>query len=248
MKKGAKVSLSLDDLTEGSLTPAKGSPTFRGWALTLQDSPHYTWADSEAVQSSISGPSSPRDEEALRAAEEGGREVRRLWRTTKINRYYLPLAKLPPLGPDPRPLFARIPPRCCHIESVPRTERIIERWSSMPRLQTQLPMDLLQSIESADTGEGSLEANLRRRRQQHAASPRRSMVMQDSPRRRRKFKGDPYLRDFPNVPCECCEHPSPKPWTEKRSLSAVAVALLTAAMDSPTQQVKAAADATTPAA
>lgn len=245
-KTGGKSSLYLDGLgsPSRSSSPEKGSPTFRGWALTAQDMPSLAWTDA-AAESKPSGHAAAQsqtegsDQAVIRAADEGRQEARRLWRTTKVNRYYLPFEKLPPLGPDPRPLFAGIPPQCCHIQSVPRTHRIIERWSSMPQLRSQLPLEHLRAIESAEGGEGSLEAALRRSRQKNV-SPLRTMLAQDSPCRRRRYKGDPYLRDVPNIACECCEHPSPKPWHEKRALSTVAVALMVATMEPSTEPVEAA--------
>merc|ERR1712217_309940 len=37
-------------------------------------------------------------------------------------------------------------------------------------------------------------------------------------------------KDFPHVACKCCKHPGPKPWLEKRTLSAAASALVAAAI------------------
>jgi len=66
-----------------------------------------------------------------------------------INKFYIPISQLPPIGPDPRYRLAGKPPSCAPRLSVPRATRIMQRWQSMPRLRSQLPPESLRTIEAA---------------------------------------------------------------------------------------------------
>lgn len=158
-------------------------------------------------------------------------QLRELWRHSSMNRYYLPISKMPPLGPDPRRAFGRRPPACCPDRSVPRINRIVERWNSMPQLRCQLPMEDLDEISAATSSPKALRAL-------SPSSPPFEAVaaVADEARCRhgrrlaKKSFCDEESRDFPHVRCSCCDHPEPKPWLQKRTLGAAAAALIEAAM------------------
>lgn len=155
------------------------------------------------------------------AAEER-KELENMWKTTKINKFYVPISKLPPLRGDPRQLLANKAPACYPERSVPRAHRLMHRWKSMPQLRSQLPPDHLRTIELADemaTGySAKLELDLARSRDR-----RNSAMLRDCAQARQV---SPNAKEDPHIPCNCCEHPSPKPWLEKKNRSAAAVAAM----------------------
>mmetsp|Transcript_52514 Transcript_52514/g.150529 ORF Transcript_52514/g.150529 Transcript_52514/m.150529 type:complete len:235 (+) Transcript_52514:180-884(+) len=156
---------------------------------------------------------------------EGQKQLRDMWRHTPINRYYLAISKLPPLGgPDPRLEFARRPPVCCPDKSVPRADRIVARWHSMPQLRSQLPPEDLEDIVAHEE-----EAAMRLQVAKAKRSSSRGALSSAEPRcGHRDASGR--ARDFPHVRCTCCEHPSPKPWMQKKTLGAAEAALIDQAL------------------
>lgn len=170
--------------------------------------------------------------------------IRDLWRHTPINRYYLPISRLPPMdAPDPRRHFAGQPPECYADHSVPRASRIIERWRSMPQLRSQLPAEDLEDIMA---GEQAARERLRRAREARTQSrcgsagdgagcggacPGRSQCRAAGGDSRETGGGGP--RDFPHVKCSCCEHPQPKPWMRQKTLGAAMSSLIDEVMPPP---------------
>merc|ERR1719382_493034 len=78
-------------------------------------------------------------------------------------------------------------------------------------------------IASASTGSdqaeaevAAVEASQLKVREQRNSSPK-GWPPGDRGYMRKKFKGDPFFRDVPNVPCSCCEHPAPKPWEQRKA-------------------------------
>eukprot|EP00443_Scrippsiella_acuminata_P103115 CAMPEP_0115580976 /NCGR_PEP_ID=MMETSP0272-20121206/4911_1 /TAXON_ID=71861 /ORGANISM="Scrippsiella trochoidea, Strain CCMP3099" /LENGTH=283 /DNA_ID=CAMNT_0003015927 /DNA_START=54 /DNA_END=901 /DNA_ORIENTATION=+ len=160
------------------------------------------------------------DEETNPFAKEQA-QLREMWRHSSMNRYYLPISKMPPLGPDPRLEFGRRPPACCPDRSISRINRIVDRWNSMPQLRCQLPLEDLDEILSRDdTAQEQLQ---RVPEQRHQATESPPAVDEARCRHGRRAKKSLCVeaRDFPHVRCSCCDHPEPKPWQQKRTLGAV---------------------------
>jgi len=152
-------------------------------------------------------------------------QLREMWRHSSMNRYYLPISKMPPLGPDPRREFGKRPPACCPDRSVPRINRIVDRWNSMPQLRCQLPSEDLDEIMNRGAQE-QLQSTLRL---EDPPAPLDETACRHG--RRTAKKGLCIeARDFPHVRCSCCDHPEPKPWQQKRTLGAAAAALIEEAM------------------
>lgn len=151
-----------------------------------------------------------------------------MWRFSKLNRYFVPMSKLPPLGPDPRKDFAGKPPACAPDFSVPRAERIMGRWQSMPSLRKQLPVESLRRIECAVSAADKEATSPREMAVPHS---RENFVCHGcTPMKPHLVRGTSFLRALPkhdggggkdngglHIPCTCCERRPPKPWLEKRS-------------------------------
>merc|ERR1719401_1674115 len=97
-------------------------------------------------------------------------EMRHLWRHSPMNRYYLPISGLPPLGPDPRLRYAGKPPSCHPEKSVSRVDRIFRRWDALPRPRAELPRADLEELAARQR---AFEEELRMTRLQ-----RRGLVVQ----------------------------------------------------------------------
>lgn len=161
------------------------------------------------------------------------KELEVMWNTTSINKFYMPISKLPPLRGDPRLRLGHRSPACYKDRSVPRAHRIMQRWQSMPQLPAQLRPEHLRAIELADdmatskTGKmGALPGRARRQSamlREGIMDRRRDAEAQDPSR-------SPEPKEYPHIPCKCCEHPRPKPWLDKRSVGAATAVSMAAAV------------------
>eukprot|EP00747_Dinoflagellata_sp_TGD_P185351 gnl/TRDRNA2_/TRDRNA2_41868_c0_seq1.p1 gnl/TRDRNA2_/TRDRNA2_41868_c0~~gnl/TRDRNA2_/TRDRNA2_41868_c0_seq1.p1 ORF type:complete len:249 (-),score=28.74 gnl/TRDRNA2_/TRDRNA2_41868_c0_seq1:99-845(-) len=75
-------------------------------------------------------------------------ELNKLEQNSQLNKWYVSISKLPPLGRDPRQQLANRPPSCFEDLSVPRAQKVMARWNSMPHLPEQLPVRSLRDIEA----------------------------------------------------------------------------------------------------
>jgi len=154
----------------------------------------------------------------------------------KINKFYIPISKLPPLGGlDPRRNMADRPPSCYPDRGIPRASRIIQRWQSMPRLRSQLPAESLQVIEAAmkrDKRDVRWLDNQKQRLEkppgQH--SNRGSSRGDRQPSGRREDTDARMLnayweaeegsargkKEHPHIPCACCDHKVEKTWMQPK--------------------------------
>jgi len=167
-----------------------------------------------------------RDEEDPFAEE--SRELEGMRKSaTKINKFYIPISKLPPLGgADPRLELAKGPPSCAPDYSVPRAQRVMQRWQSMPQLRSQLPKESLQIIEAACRKDRrpSLPSSKQRQsadrlvQQSGRNSQRGSARREDTNARltaafREMEEGSARgKKETPHIPCSCCDHKVEKPW------------------------------------
>jgi hypothetical protein len=167
-----------------------------------------------------------RDEEDPFAEE--SRELEGMRKSvTKINKFYIPISKLPPLGgADPRLELAKGPPSCAPDYSVPRAQRVMQRWQSMPQLRSQLPKESLQVIEAACRKDRrpSLPSSKQRQsadrlvQQSGRNSQRGSARREDTNARltaafREMEEGSARgKKETPHIPCSCCDHKVEKPW------------------------------------
>jgi len=168
-------------------------------------------------------------------------ELREMWRSSPINRYYLPISKMPPMRGDPRREYAGKPPACYPNLSVSRVDRISHRWQSMPQLHRQLPQEDLEEIVSH--GQRTREERTGARRSQQSMAATQSWMTS-----RTKFSSgssDSCADSVITVPdacfgcsgpsgkqpgrrkkgplhvaCTCCEHRTVKPWHKRRPLGA----------------------------
>jgi len=163
-----------------------------------------------------------------------------MWRTSCMNRYFLPISKLPPLGPDPRPAFGRGRPGCCPgPPSAMRTGRLMTRWASMPSMLK--PSQQASSPEGAETvrhcwaashaePSGDLASHLNSRRAESSQGQRSRAGTSSSLHSSRRCAAHGG-RDFPFVPCICCERASPIPRLTKLALGDVAASLVAAQLE-----------------
>jgi len=150
----------------------------------------------------------------------------------KINKFYIPIAKLPPLGGlDPRSEMAKRPPSCAPNLSAPRSHKIMARWQTMPRLRSQLPAEDLHIIQATTRRHQPAAASAWRQdrdKQQH--SNRNSARGPDGQPLSRREDTDARLvqafremedgsargkKEHPHIPCACCDHKVEKPWMPK---------------------------------
>mmetsp|Transcript_13062 Transcript_13062/g.28598 ORF Transcript_13062/g.28598 Transcript_13062/m.28598 type:complete len:283 (+) Transcript_13062:177-1025(+) len=139
----------------------KKRPPCRNWTIKeamglkppkLSKAPNIVWPQPEAplpegMSEDLGGDDNPFLEQH--------QELRNLWRRTTLNRYYLPISKLPPLEtPDPRLRLRGKPPSCCPDWSIPRLDRVVARWDSLPRERPQLSLDDLEDIAAGMEGGG----------------------------------------------------------------------------------------------
>lgn len=232
-------------MTQHRAVDPNHSPTTSEVWITTSD--HFAppqqpqWARPVADQSPKA--SSARSLEDLRQLrrpppfEEERRELEDMRQSTKLNKWYEPISRIPKFDGPPNlsKLFGKLPPECAEAVSVPRHYRIIHRWESMPHLRPQLPVEHLHAIKMATSGSTSRG---RRGAQESAA--------QEALRRgrQRRLSGHEVLRrevglmpmdlseerDSPFIPCNCCDRKRPKPWLEKRNVGAVAMALVAEAL------------------
>mmetsp|Transcript_70304 Transcript_70304/g.164686 ORF Transcript_70304/g.164686 Transcript_70304/m.164686 type:complete len:176 (+) Transcript_70304:68-595(+) len=140
----------------------------------------------------------------LRIAQE---ELQRLWRTSPLNRYFIPISKLPPVGPDPRSDSSSRVPRCYpKASSTSRAGRLLKRWSSMPSTGRPVDRDLADRItawkELASDG-GSSSPSSRQQPSPTGRSRKEAFALQQKP----KLMADG--KEYPFIPCTCCERISP---------------------------------------
>ncbi|CAJ1329851.1 unnamed protein product [Effrenium voratum] len=135
----------------------------------------------------------------LRKARE---ELQLLWRTTPLNRYFLPLSKAPP---SPVQKFSgQHPPRCCPKAGASRSARLLVRWASVPSVPPSSP-----AFKGATDPKEEiyLEEFSPCRKQQRLRGGR-------SPQQKLTAEG----KEFPFIPCTCCERKSPMPMLTKQAL------------------------------
>eukprot|EP00440_Ansanella_granifera_P048986 gb/GFBE01053070.1/.p1 GENE.gb/GFBE01053070.1/~~gb/GFBE01053070.1/.p1 ORF type:complete len:229 (+),score=30.30 gb/GFBE01053070.1/:1-687(+) len=176
-------------------------------------------------------------------------ELEMLWRTSKLNRYFIPISKLPPLGADPRPAFGRKPPHCCPARpSTTRTDRLMDRWASMPSfayhlssVSPEIRASLVAAAGASDMeGVGiddtepswqslrSPSSPARRTRALSGSGSRRSSWNQQHSRPSSRSRTGPDGKEFPHIPCSCCERCSPIPRLTKLPLGEAAAKLVAA--------------------
>lgn len=138
-------------------------------------------------------------------------ELELLWRTTPLNRYFLPISQIPrPSVNSPEwHLKGNEPPSCCPKAGTPKAGRLMRRWASLP--STAPPIDDIRN--DGDDAEDLFGSE----------SPTEFRRLQERRRQRQSFKGA-YLRalqqspkltaegkEYPFIPCTCCERKSPIP-------------------------------------
>lgn len=152
--------------------------------------------------------------------------------SNKINKFYIPISKLPPLGgSDPRLSLGKRPPSCYVDYSVPRAARTIHRWESMPRLRSQLPTESLQKIQAATRQK---KPRSRERSPQAPQGSGRNSGRGEAPgiarndtdgRLTNAFREGPGSargkKEHPHIPCDCCDHQVQKSWMPPRSADSV---------------------------
>lgn len=155
-------------------------------------------------------------------------ELRDLWRCSPMNRYYLPISGLPPLGPDPRLRFAGKPPSCHPEKSVSRVDRIIRRWDALPRPRSELPREDLEEIAARQRAfEEQLRAFRQQRRLVVAQAERAEAAECAHWRSPAPTPGAPPAR---RAPARRGTAPAPS-WRAPKPLSAASQALLGSAED-----------------
>lgn len=153
----------------------------------------------------------------------------------KINKFYIPISKLPPLG-SVNPSFFRgmgdRPPSCAPERGVPRAHKIIQRWQSMPRLRSQLPAESLQVIEAAIKRDKQASARwLDHHKQRLEKTPLQHSNRGSSRGSARREDTDARLinayweaeegsargkKEYPHIACDCCDHKVEKSWKSPR--------------------------------
>jgi len=169
-------------------------------------------------------------DETLAAAQQ---ELRNMWQTTPLNRYYLPISRLPPLGPDPRQQLGRKAPSCCPDRNTSRVDRIARRWNSLPQLRSELPAEALDEIQAWE-GMAGPSPSQRQDFLEGNTAPARAASTVRAPcdcrsKMARKYLGARH-KHGPHIRCTCCEHPAPKPRLQRITLGEAATALIAEAM------------------
>lgn len=160
---------------------------------------------------------------------------------TKINKFYIPINKLPPLGSlkDPRRQIGKGPPSCTPDFSVSRADLLMQRWRSIPSLPTQLPMDHLHMIHEETQRHlpqgqhqdrlGPHQCALHRHGSARHGSARGMSPGSQPPLSRRENTDARLARalregesargktENPHIPCTCCDHHVEKPWMPKKA-------------------------------
>jgi len=230
-------------------------PVWGTTSKTVQEAPAWTFRLAEPLEElEVSGT----DERS--AFDEIQEELQDLWQNSKMNKYYDPISKLPRLGPPPKDPRGSGAPRCIAVKSIPRHHRIMNHWNSMPSLRRQLPADALDHIQrkhGSPPGQESMAQAAQRRG--HLKFSQSTALFQNSGVGE-IIKADKGIsvnweeetinvgldwtpapaskeRSKHHVPCGCCERDRPKPWLEKRTVGAAALALVSEAMDRPAGSV-----------
>lgn len=191
------------------------------------------WPQELRVASPLEGQSVSDDDEDPFATERGRLKQVNM-SMNKINKFYIPIAKLPPLGGlDPRFEIANRPPSCAPNLTKPRAHKIMARWQSMPRLRSQLPAEDLHIIQATTrrhkpTAVSACRQDREKQQQQH--SNRNSARGPDGQPLSRREDTDARLaqafremeegsargkKEHPHIPCACCDHKVEKPWMPK---------------------------------
>jgi len=163
----------------------------------------------------------------------------------QINKFYIPISKLPPLGAqDPRHALSKGPPSCAPGRAVPRAHLLMQRWQSVPQQRSQLPADSLHIIQAASNRDDtSLVSSLRRqdhdrlavgKSAHYAPCSNCNSARSDKDRQPRSFRQDTDTRlarayaemeegsargrkEHPHIPCSCCDHKVEKSWMQPKS-------------------------------
>ncbi|CAK9117079.1 unnamed protein product [Durusdinium trenchii] len=162
-------------------------------------------------------------------------ELELLWRTTPLNRYFLPIEEIRSKPPDHRPspvvVKSSEPPRCCPKASTSRAVRLLTRWASVP--STALPSDQRRNgEEEGEKGAAPRPAG------EAAGSPRTSPLPSPALRWECRWHRRPGAatqrpkltaegKEYPFIPCTCCERKSPIPRLAKLELGQKAKAAIT---------------------
>lgn len=156
--------------------------------------------------------------------------------SNKINKFYIPISKLPPLsgpGSIPRLDMGSRAPSCAPQWSVPRSHKVVQRWQSMPRLRSQLPAESLAIIQAAmNRGKpNSVPEYQTRLMKSGGQSSNRGSSRGDGPPSVRREDTDARLcqafkeskdgsargrPESPYIPCACCDHKVEKSWMQTR--------------------------------
>lgn len=119
-------------------------------------------------------------------------------RTTKANSPFIPVAKLPPLAPDPRPAIACKPPTCYSAKSHRRWDKILERWDSIPTLRKEL----------LDEDYATIQKEFPHQSPPLHVGPESDQVKLsvDSTRRlHQRAEVDLKSKGYPSIKCTCCD-------------------------------------------
>lgn len=241
-----KVDFSRNSLFKTKIDPVPLSP----WTTTEKSrratSAPLLWP--QELRASIASPSGGRsisEEEAEDPFAPEFVELDNLKRSCRqINKFYIPISKLPPLGgTDPRLALTKGPPSCAPGRAVPRAHLLMQRWQSMPHSISQLPAESLNAIRAAaKRTDTSLVSSLRRedydrltaKTAQFAPGSNQNSARSDRDRQPRGFRQNTDTRlarafeeaeegsargkkEYPHIPCACCEHKKVKHWMQPKS-------------------------------
>mmetsp|Transcript_21819 Transcript_21819/g.40150 ORF Transcript_21819/g.40150 Transcript_21819/m.40150 type:complete len:244 (-) Transcript_21819:56-787(-) len=140
-------------------------------------------------------------------------ELKSLYSTSVMNKLFIPISQVPPRGLELRK-FAGKPPTCAPDLSVPRSERLLGRWQSMPSLSSQLAKEDLHHIQRSAPGEvdSSLVEAIERgrvlRAQRGGRKPRHRVVLLRGTSHLRglcEYEGGGGKHTGLHIQCSCCE-------------------------------------------
>lgn len=184
---------------------ARMNPTARKWGVGKAREPIGKWPLADFGDDQLHrDPTKPFDDPRL--------ELKRLHQTTKLNKFYIPISKLPPLGPDPRKPLGAKAPACYPKPRTSRAQRLMVRWQSMPSLRQQMPLDgLLEEEEEPyepppppEPDEEVVKFVERVKQRREERQERRSKFCEAHEGTRRGG------HEFPHIPCSCCDHSTPR--------------------------------------
>merc|ERR1719343_1410734 len=141
-------------------------------------------------------------------------ELRRLHQTSSLNRFYVPISGLPPLGPDPRRGLGDKAPSCYPKPALSRAERLLQKWQSIPTHRPQLPSIDFPDLPKDDflpppELDGEVAKTVERAR--HRRKETRSRFCEQ-----RSTKDG---HEFPHIPCSCCSRTTPRPFPSTQTAS-----------------------------